>query len=172
MPDVPGSRPAVPPPQGWQQLLRERGYRLTPQRQLVLEAVDRLEHPTPETILERVRETAAAVNLSTVYRTLDLLEELGLVTHAHLSHRSPSYHTTAAGPHVHLVCTSCGRVQETGADVISDVVRRVGDDLGFTVDVGHASLSGLCAACSERGAPVAASTGGPRPGAAGGRTRS
>lgn len=150
MPDSSGLSPVGPPPQGWQQLLRERGYRLTPQRQLVLEAVDRLEHPTPEAILEHVRGTAAAVNLSTVYRTLDLLEELGLVTHAHLSHRSPSYHTTAAAPHVHLVCTSCGRVQETEADVISDVVRRVGEGLGFTVDVGHASLSGVCADCSAR----------------------
>lgn len=68
----------------WKSDLRQRGYRLTPQRQLVLEAVDALEHATPDDILCEVRRTASGVNISTVYRTLELLEELGLVSHAHL----------------------------------------------------------------------------------------
>ena len=62
--------------------LHSLGYRLTPQRQLVLEAVDSLEHATPDDILVEVRKTASGVNISTVYRTLELLEELGLVSHA------------------------------------------------------------------------------------------
>ena len=70
----------------WKSDLRQRGYRLTPQRQLVLEAVDTLEHATPDDILVEVRKTASGVNISTVYRTLELLEELGLVSHAHLGH--------------------------------------------------------------------------------------
>ncbi|MBW8806906.1 MAG: transcriptional repressor [Catenulisporales bacterium] len=61
--------------------LRAKGYRLTPQRQFVLQAVASLDHATPEAICEEVRRTARGVNLSTVYRTLELLEELGLVTH-------------------------------------------------------------------------------------------
>src|ERR687897_723206 len=60
----------------WQQLLRDKGYRLTPQRELVLSAVDRLGHATPDEILAAVREQSSAVNVSTVYRTLELLEEL------------------------------------------------------------------------------------------------
>ncbi len=73
----------------WKTDLRQRGYRLTPQRQLVLEAVDTLEHATPDDILSEVRRTASGVNISTVYRTLELLEELELVSHAHLATAPP-----------------------------------------------------------------------------------
>ena len=59
--------------QDWQQALRARGYRLTPQRQLVLEAVGRLGHATPEAVAAQVHQTASGFNISTVYRTLDLL---------------------------------------------------------------------------------------------------
>ena len=79
-----------------QTTLRSLGMRLTPQRQLVLEAVTTLRHGTPDEIGAEVRRTAGAVNISTVYRTLELLEELGLVRHAHLGHGAPSYHP--AGP--------------------------------------------------------------------------
>ena len=77
---------------GWVADLRARGYRLTPQRQLVLEAVADLGHATPEDIVTAVRRTASGINISTVYRTLELLEELGLVTHTHLGHGPPTYH--------------------------------------------------------------------------------
>src|SRR3982750_771127 len=69
-------------------MLRERGLRLTPQRQLILEAVHELGHATPESVHHHVRERAAGANITTVYRTLELLEEPGLVNHTHLSHGS------------------------------------------------------------------------------------
>ena len=78
--------------QTWDDTLRAGGYRVTPQRQLVLEAVARLEHATPEEIYGEVRQTARGVNVSTVYRTLELLEQLGLVQHTHIHHGAPSYH--------------------------------------------------------------------------------
>ena len=84
----------------WQTELRARGYRLTPQRQLVLEAVDRLGHATPDDLVAEVRKTANGVNISTVYRTLELLEGLGLVTHAHLGHGAPTYHAVTGDDHV------------------------------------------------------------------------
>ena len=56
-----------------------------------------------------MREESQAVNVSTVYRTLELLEELGLVRHAHISDRAPTYHSTTAPEHVHLVCRDCQR---------------------------------------------------------------
>ncbi len=62
----------------WEQRLRENGFRITPQRQLVLEAVEGLRHGTPEEILLQVQQTAAGVNLSTIYRTLEVLESVGL----------------------------------------------------------------------------------------------
>ena len=72
----------------WDAKLRDQGYRITPQRQLVLRAVEELQHATPEEILTEVQKTASGVNLSTVYRTLEVLEEVGLVSHAHLGARS------------------------------------------------------------------------------------
>ena len=70
----------------WDQELRSRGYRVTPQRQLVLEAVAALDHATPEEIAANVQRTAKGVTISTIYRTLELLDSLGLVAHTHLNH--------------------------------------------------------------------------------------
>ena len=98
--------------ESWQEELRAKGYRVTPQRQLVLEAVTNLEHGTPEDICTEVQRTARGVNISTVYRTLELLEELGLVKHAHLGHGPPNYHLAAEAEHIHLVCRGCHTVQD------------------------------------------------------------
>lgn len=133
---------------GWQAQLRARGYRLTPQRQLVLEAVGALGHGTPEDIVTAVRKTASGVNISTVYRTLELLEQLGLVQHAHLGHGAPTYSVSTDDDHVHLVCRECGQVQEVDVDLLTEAVRRLADERGFTLDVGHVALFGTCALCS------------------------
>ncbi len=131
----------------WQAELRARGYRLTPQRQLVLQAVVELEHATPEEIVTEVRRTASAVNISTVYRSLELLEQLGLVRHTHLGHGAPTYHAAGSVQHVHLVCSSCEGVDEVPASVLDDVVARLAAERDFGVDVGHVTLTGRCASC-------------------------
>ncbi len=135
----------------WQAQLRSRGYRLTPQRQLVLEAVGEIGHATPEDISTAVRRTASGVNISTVYRTLELLEELGLVQHTHLGHGAPTYSVTADDDHVHLVCRDCGEVQEAEVDLLGTAVRRLADERGFELDVGHVALFGRCARCGGAG---------------------
>ncbi|HET9516241.1 MAG TPA: Fur family transcriptional regulator [Actinoplanes sp.] len=131
-------------------LLRERGLRLTPQRQLILEAVYELGHATPEQIHHTVRERVAGVNITTVYRTLELLEELALVTHTHLSHGSPTYHAAGEHQHVHLVCRSCGSIIEVDPAVLEPVTDRLLQQRGFRVDVGHVALFGSCADCEEQ----------------------
>jgi Fur family ferric uptake transcriptional regulator len=131
----------------WQAQLRARGYRLTPQRQLVLEAVGRLGHATPDDIAAAVRETASGVNISTVYRTLELLEELGLVQHTHLGHGSPTYSIAASDDHVHLVCRDCGGIAEADTAVLEEVVRRLSAEHGFVADVGHFAIFGRCRQC-------------------------
>lgn len=138
----------VPAAQDWQTQLRARGYRLTPQRQLVLKAVGQLVHATPEEIAVEVRQTASAVNISTVYRTLELLEELGLVQHTHLGHGAPTYSVSTDDDHVHLVCRDCGSVDEIDSSIVEDVVRRLSAERGFSVDVGHFAVFGRCKACS------------------------
>lgn len=134
---------------GWEQELRSRGYRLTPQRQLVLEAVESLGHSTPDDIAAEVRRAAATVNISTVYRTLELLEELGLVTHTHLGHGSATYHPATDADHVHLVCRDCGRVDEVPPTVVQETVDRIVAERGFHADVGHFAIFGTCRGCLE-----------------------
>ncbi|MGH8774983.1 MAG: Fur family transcriptional regulator [Jiangellaceae bacterium] len=132
----------------WRDDLRARGYRLTPQRELVLDAVQQLDHASPEGVLTRVRQTAKGVNISTVYRTLDLLEKLGLVSHTHLGHGAPAYHATTEPDHVHLVCRRCQRVTEVEPDIAADLVETVAAKHGFHTDVRHLTLFGTCQDCS------------------------
>jgi len=131
----------------WKSELRARGYRLTPQRQLVLEAVGELGHATPEEILAAVRRTASTVNVSTVYRTLELLEELSLVQHTHLGHGAPTYSVATDDDHLHLVCRNCGRVEEAGTQVLAEAVQRLEAERGFSVDVSHFAVFGSCREC-------------------------
>jgi Fur family transcriptional regulator, ferric uptake regulator len=132
------------------EVLRSRGLRLTAQRQLILEAVHALGHATPEQVHTAVREVAAGVNITTIYRTLELLERLGLVTHTHLSHGSPTYHAAGDDQHVHLVCRACGGVGEVGPELVRPVVERLAGERGFLVDIGHMALFGVCAECGGR----------------------
>ncbi len=136
----------------WKKDLRERGYRLTPQRQLVLEAVDSLEHATPDDILTEVRRTASGVNISTVYRTLELLEELGLVSHAHLGHGAPTYHLADRHHHMHLVCRDCGSVAEVDVSVAAPLTDALRRSHGFDTDMKHFAIFGRCAQCSHKAA--------------------
>ena len=127
--------------------LRARGYRATPQRRLILDAVRRLGHSTPEEIAADVQRSAPSVNVSTVYRTLDLLEELGLVTHTHLGHGAPTYHPADESDHLHLVCRTCGSVTQVDLAVADPLVGSLRASHGFEVDVAHVAVQGRCASC-------------------------
>jgi Fur family transcriptional regulator, ferric uptake regulator len=133
----------------WREKLRGSGYRLTPQRELILRAVETLGHATPDEVLAKVREQSSAVNVSTVYRTLEVLEELGLVRHAHLSDRAPTYHSVDDHEHFHLVCRNCHRVISVDPDVLTPVLDRLVTDHAFTVDIGHLTVCGHCSDCAE-----------------------
>ena len=131
----------------WREKLRGSGYRLTPQRELILRAVEDLGHATPDEVLARVRQQSSAVNVSTVYRTLEVLEELGLVRHAHLSDRAPTYHSVTEHEHFHLVCRNCHRVVSVDPDVLAPLRERLRDEHAFVVDVGHLTVFGQCEEC-------------------------
>ena len=88
--------------------LRARGMRMTPQRRRVIAAVEKLGHATPDALAATVaHDGGAALPLSTIYRNLEALEELGVVTHTHLDHRAPTYHLAEHADHLHLVCLGC-----------------------------------------------------------------
>jgi Fur family ferric uptake transcriptional regulator len=130
--------------------LRERGLRVTSQREQVLTAVRSLGHATPE----QISESLSGVDLTTVYRTLELLEEIGLVRHAHLGHGAPSYRP-AEDEHIHVVCHACGAV----VDADPRLVDPLADDLlagdGFVLDRSHFTVFGRCRNCAaEQNGPA------------------
>jgi Fur family transcriptional regulator, ferric uptake regulator len=133
--------------QTWDDTLRASGYRVTPQRQLVLEAVTKLDHATPEEIYAEVKQVAVGVNVSTVYRTLELLEQIGLVTHTHLGHGAHRYHLATKGQHIHLVCRVCGAITELEPVAVGSLVASLEAEYGFETDVGHLTVFGTCVQC-------------------------
>jgi Fur family transcriptional regulator, ferric uptake regulator len=128
--------------------LHERGLRMTPQRQLVLDAVRELRHATPEQVCQHVQQTAPTVNITTVYRTLDLLEQLNLVRHTHLGHGAPTY-SADEHEHVHLVCHRCGRIEEVPCDLLDGLAGTLRQQYGFDLDGSHLALSGTCRDCAR-----------------------
>lgn len=127
--------------------LRGKGLRLTPQRELVLRAVDTLGHATPDEVLAEVHTHSGAINISTVYRTLEVLEGLGLVRHAHLSDRVQTYHSVTDQEHFHLVCRNCDRVASVAGDEAASFVARLRERHDFDADVGHLTVFGTCTTC-------------------------
>jgi Fur family ferric uptake transcriptional regulator len=129
--------------------LHERGLRLTPQRRLVLDAVRALRHATPERIAEQVHQDGGSLNLTTVYRALELLEGLGLVRHTHIGHGAPTYHPAEHYDHVHVRCNGCGAVESVPTELLDGVARVLAESHGFRLDAGHVALAGLCSACAD-----------------------
>ncbi|HVT69315.1 MAG TPA: Fur family transcriptional regulator [Trebonia sp.] len=138
------------PVRSWDEELRSRGYRVTPQRQLVLEAVAGLGHATPEEIAASVQRTARGVNISTIYRTLELLDGLGLLTHTHLNHGAPTYHLASDADHVHLVCQNCGKIDEAGPEEVAPLTKVLDQRHGFETNVSHLTVFGRCDDCRSK----------------------
>lgn len=133
----------------WRETLRQRGYRLTPQRELILQAVESLGHATPEEVIAQVQLSSSAINASTVYRTLEVLEQLGLIRHAHLTDRAPTYHSVNGHAHFHLVCRVCGKVISVEPAHAEEFVRMLRGEHGFEADLGHLTVHGHCVSCAD-----------------------
>jgi len=129
--------------------LRAKGKRLTVQRRLVLEAVQRARHHvTADEVAKRVRGEAGEIDPSTVYRNLEALEELGYVTHTHLGSRVTRWHRADMHQHAHLVCRSCGAEDEVPVSVFTGLARRLRTSHGFRADLAHSAVEGICRRCA------------------------
>ncbi len=134
--------------------LRQEGYRLTPQREMIVEAIAHSgRHMTAEEVLDVVRQKTEAVNIATVYRTLDLLVEKGLATRTDLGEGRVVYATIRHGPHIHLVCRRCGRVLEADASLLAPLTTALQEQCRFFCDTTHLALTGLCEACRQQMEP-------------------
>ena len=128
--------------------LRKLGYRLTPQRIMILEAVERADsHISAEEIYTQVHRRYPYINISTVYRTLELLEKLGLVIKTDFGEGRVRYHPVDKGHHHHLVCQECGAI----IDIDESTLARLQDVLlaryNFSASLKHVAIFGLCSNC-------------------------
>lgn len=133
------------------QRLREQGFRLTPQREMVLSVLHDIgEFVTVEEIYGKVHNLSSSVDISTVYRTLDLLQEFNLVTSLDPGDGQRRYLLLGIhGPHLHLVCQSCGQVIGTELAPLQPLADYLQEQHGFELDIVHLSLPGLCLACVQ-----------------------
>ena len=144
--------------------LRARGLRWTPQRRTLLDVLEQTDgHVTGAELVERCREVDPATTPSTVYRTLDVLEDLGIVRHHHGADGREEFHVRPQLAHGHLHCQACGRSWELSAAEAGPLIEGLHDARGFDVDLTHVTVSGTCAACRARGAePLPEGTAAPR----------
>jgi len=130
--------------------LIEQGYRLTPQRMMVFAAIeDSDDHISAEEIYAQVITKYSHVNISTVYRTLELLKRLGLVTETDLGGGRARYHPAGKGHHHHLVCQECGKIIDLDESVLSSLRSTLLCEYQFSADLRHLAIFGRCAKCSK-----------------------
>ncbi len=131
-------------------LLRDGGGRITTARRAVLAALleGARRHVSAEELAAAVHAENPAVHLSTVYRTLDALEQLGVVTHVHLGHGRAIYHLTDELHH-HAVCERCGDVLQLPDSIFGDVAATLRESWGFALDAHHFALVGRCTTCAR-----------------------
>lgn len=128
--------------------LRASGLRWTPQRRVLLEVLAGIDgHVTGADLVEGCRALDPTTTPSTVYRTLEVLEGLGLVSHSHGRAGRQEFHVNPATDHGHLVCSSCGRSWELTADAVRPLVEGLRAGRGFEVDVDHLTIEGRCVTC-------------------------
>lgn len=134
------------------QALRERGMRMTPQREMVLSVMhDMAGHASAEEIYRRVQERSAAVDISTVYRTLDLLQAMNMLTTVETPDGQRRYALAKGhGEHVHLVCQACGCQLHADMEPVEALAAQLLATYGFALDTARLSLPGLCADCSRK----------------------
>ena len=130
-------------------LLRSHGLRMTPQRRaIVAEIMAANGHISPADVARRVRDRVPGVNPSTIYRTLDLLEEVGVLSHTHLE-SGAEYHRSSEGQHVHLICSRCGSDDSLSLGEARQLRDLLGAHHGFAPDLTHFAISGLCRTCQR-----------------------
>ncbi len=129
--------------------LKEQGFKLTPQRRLIVDILDGTEaHLTAEEIISDVQNKMPGVNKTTIYRTLDLLEEIGCVLRAESGDRS-IYLRIEEGRHHHLVCYKCGASIDCDENLFSQVERSLYEKYGFATSFKHLVVRGLCQSCQK-----------------------
>ena len=131
-------------------LLRARGLRWTPQRRTLIDVLANTDgHVTGAELVERCRAQDPTTTPSTVYRTLDVLEELGLLSHSHGADGREEFHVRPVAAHGHLHCNGCGTTWEIDSEEAASLVETLARQRDFAVDLSHLSIAGRCSGCGS-----------------------
>jgi Fur family ferric uptake transcriptional regulator len=131
--------------------LRNRGYRITPQREMIIQAIAHSpEHITAEEIAQQLQEHTQAINIATIYRTLELLWQEGLACRNDLSEGKIVFATFEHGPHIHLVCRKCNKVIDGDNKLLTKLGEKLNQMYGFDPDLDHFSIFGVCSDCQDK----------------------
>ena len=132
------------------QELRKRGYRITPQREMIIGAIAHSGcHMTADEVFEAVQAQTSAISIATIYRTLDFLFEQGLISRCTGPEGQVIYATLKHGPHVHLICRRCGHEIEDDDCSIAPLGDYCAERYGFILDQQHIALFGVCPECQK-----------------------
>ena len=135
-------------------VLKKHGYRLTPQRRAIIETVALSRgHLTAAAVYGKLEQNHPGIGLVTVYRTLEIMANLGLICRVH-SGGCNSYTASASGNHHHLVCGGCGLVVDFSRHNLTALEKKLCRETGFTIDGRLLEFSGLCRACQAAGEPA------------------
>lgn len=133
------------------QKLGELGYRLTLQRRMILKAIEETDgHISAEEIYRSISARFPHMNISTVYRTMELLKGLGLVTETNLGDGRLRYHCIGKGRHHHLICEKCGKTIDVEESLMNPLWARIRERYGFTVNMRHIAFFGVCPECRTK----------------------
>jgi len=130
---------------------RAAGRRLTSQRRLILEVLEKSEeHLDAERLYGQAKTHSPSISLATVYRTLAVLKEMGLVEEHRLGEEHSHYESVRRGPHYHFTCLKCGKVIEFDTPLVAQIEQTLNQQEGVRVTSAHLHLSGYCAHCQNQ----------------------
>jgi Fur family ferric uptake transcriptional regulator len=130
--------------------ITEQGYRLTPQRMMIISVIEGSDHHiSAEEIYAQVVSRYPNVNISTVYRTLELLKRLDLVTETDMGEGRVRYHPADKGHHHHLVCQECGTIIDLDESLLAPLKQSLLKQYGFSAELKHLAILGRCENCRK-----------------------
>lgn len=133
-------------------VLREKGCRLTPQRQAMLRILAKSEgHPSAEQIYEKIKVDYPTISLATVYKTLNLLKNMGEVLEVTFASVGSHYDGNKPYPHPHLICTQCGQILDPQCESLAGVAEEIARQTGYRITQQQLNFLGLCPRCQQEG---------------------
>ena len=129
--------------------LKENGYRVTTSREIICNILEQAghEHFTADSLFKLAKKYTDNIDLATIYRTFELLEELDIIEHSHQAHSSGIYYLKSQQTNTHIACKNCGKIDDISQKTINKVHELIVKDTGYQIEKNHFVYSGKCNIC-------------------------